>query len=508
MARTVRKPNIVLIMADQLAPQFLPAWGHPVVRAPNLDALARDGVVFDAAYTNSPLCAPSRFVMMSGRLPSRIGAWDNAAEFPAEIPTFAHYLAARGYQTCLSGKMHFVGPDQLHGFDERLTSDVYPSDFSWHPDWRSPDKQLDWFHNMEVVTRAGPCLRSMYLDYDDEALFHSQRWLFDRAREGNERPFMLTVSFIQPHDPYLCRPEHWDLYDDADIDMPVLGPGEAGTHPHESRLRDCYGASGIEPGDDAVRAARRAYYGSVSDIDDKVGELVRTLAEAGLADDTVLIFTADHGDFLGERGLWFKMSFLEHSARVPLLVHAPARFAPRRVANAVSLVDLLPTLLDIADDGESTGPEPATPIEGRSLLPHLAGDDGHDEVLGEYFGEGVATPMFMIRRGGSKLIVADGDPVQFFDTANDPREQHNLADATENAGPVAAWMAELDARYDRDRLTERVIESQDRRRFLKDVMRRQGVTWDHAPSAFAAERWVRNTVPIYELEKRGRFPAD
>ena len=121
-----RKPNLLLIQADQLAPQFLAEYGHPLVKTPSIDRLAEQEVVFDSAYTNAPLCAPSRFVMMSGRLPSRIAAWDNAVEFSSEIPTFAHYLSAEGYRTCLSGKMHFIGPDQLHGFGERLTTDVYP----------------------------------------------------------------------------------------------------------------------------------------------------------------------------------------------------------------------------------------------------------------------------------------------------------------------------------------------------------------------------------------------
>ncbi len=116
-----KNPNILLIMVDQLAPQFLSAYGHPLVKTPNIDRLCAEGVVFDAAYCNAPLCAPARYVMMSGRLPSKIGAWDNAAEFPAEVPTFAHYLSALGYRTALSGKMHFFGPDQLHGFEERLT---------------------------------------------------------------------------------------------------------------------------------------------------------------------------------------------------------------------------------------------------------------------------------------------------------------------------------------------------------------------------------------------------
>lgn len=505
MTAPATQPNILLIMADQLAPQFLPAYGHRIVKTPNIDGLAERGVVFDAAYTNSPLCAPSRFVMMSGRMPSQIDAWDNAVEFSAEVPTFAHYLASQGYQSCLSGKMHFVGPDQLHGFGERLTTDVYPSDFTWHPDWRSPGERLDWYHNMEVVTKAGVCTRSMYLDYDDEAVFHARRYLFDRAKEDSPSPFMLTVSLIQPHDPYLCRQDKWDLYRDDDIDLPTVPHGSVAEQPHDGRLRHGYGATDVELDDQTIRDARHAYYGSVSDIDDKVGSLLETLAEAGLADNTIVIFTADHGDMLGERGMWFKMSYLENSARVPLIVHAPERFGARRVSNAVSLVDLLPTLSEFAGDG--VAPDYATPLEGRSLLPHLTGGQGHDEALGEYFGEGLATPMFMVRRGQYKLIHAAGDPDQLYNVVVDPHELENLANNPAQAAMLRTWREELAARHDIESLTQRVIESQDRRRFLKGVMREQGVSWDYEPRQNVQSSYVRNTMPIYELERRARFPA-
>ncbi len=498
------RPNIVLIMADQLAPQFLPCYGHPVVKAPAIEGLARDGVVFDAAYTNSPLCAPSRFVMMSGRLPSRIAAWDNAAEFPAEIPTFAHYLAAEGYNTCLSGKMHFVGPDQLHGFSERLTTDVYPADFTWHPEWDRPAERLDWYHNMEVVTKAGVCTRSMYLDFDDEVVFKAKRYLFARAKAADDSPFMLTVSMIQPHDPYLCRQDKWDLYEDDEIDLPRVPLGQTAEDPHSARLRRAYGASDVELDDASIRNARHAYYGTVSDIDEKVAGLLATLSESGLSDDTIVIFTSDHGDMLGERGMWFKMSYLEHSARVPLIVHAPRLFSARRVSEAVSLVDLLPTLVELARDGRAR--DYATLIEGRSLLPHLSGGAGHDEAVGEYFAEGTDTPMFMIRRGSRKLIHVDGDPLQYFDLADDPLEINNLAGGETHAPEVAALLEEIHARYDADALTSAVLESQRRRNFLKRVMRDQAISWDYQPPEDAARAYVRNTMPIYELEKKARFP--
>lgn len=493
-----------MIMADQLAPQFLPCHGHPVVKAPTIEKLASEGVVFDAAYTNAPLCAPSRFVMMSGRLPCKIAAWDNAVEFSSEVPTFAHYLSAEGYRTCLSGKMHFIGPDQLHGYGERLTTDVYPADFTWHPEWDRADARLDWFHNMEVVTKAGPCMRSLYLDYDDEAVFAAKRYIFDQARDGNEDPFLLTVSMIQPHDPYLCRQDKWDLYRDDDIDLPKTPPGSVDEDPHSARIRHSYGATDVDLDDQTLRNARRAYYGSISDIDDKVAEILGALEESGLRDNTIVIFTGDHGDMLGERGMWFKMSFFDYSSRVPLIVHAPKMFSPRRVGQAVSLVDFLPTLVELGRDGKSGNY--ATPLEGRSLLSHLNGGAGHDEVIGEYFAEGIATPMLMIRRGAHKFICAKGDPPQYYNLETDPEERLNLAADPAFIAQTNALQAEIDAAYDLDALTERVKESQRRRQFLKGVMREQAITWDYTPARDAAHDYVRNTMPIYQLEKRGRFP--
>src|SRR5438876_726709 len=153
------KPNFLILMADQLTPGALPAYGNAVARTPNLDSLAAGGITFRSAYCNSPLCAPSRFSFMTGRLPSAIGAYDNAAELSAELPTFAHYLRLTGYRTVLSGKMHFCGPDQLHGFEERLTTDIYPADFGWTPDWLDFEHRPSWYHSMDSVTQAGPCGR-------------------------------------------------------------------------------------------------------------------------------------------------------------------------------------------------------------------------------------------------------------------------------------------------------------------------------------------------------------
>src|SRR5579875_2794897 len=169
-------------LADQLTAGALPAYGNRVAKTPNLDRLAREGVVFDAAYCNSPLCAPSRAILMTGRLPSATGAYDNAVEFPSQSPTFAHYLRHAGYRTILTGKMHFCGPDQLHGFEERLTTDIYPADYAWTPDWRNFAHRPDWYHVMESVTQADPCARTNQIDFDEEVAHTAEQALFDIAR--------------------------------------------------------------------------------------------------------------------------------------------------------------------------------------------------------------------------------------------------------------------------------------------------------------------------------------
>src|SRR5918995_1254859 len=276
-------------MVDQLSAGWLPAYGHDIVHAPSLDALAAQGVVFDSAYCPSPLCAPSRAALLTGRFPSRVGVYDNAAELRASAPTVTHRLRAAGYDTCLSGKMHFVGPDQLHGFEQRLTTDVYPADLDWTPDWRVPlSERLPWYHTMESVLTPGVCAASMQMDYDDEVAHRAVRKLRDLARD-RARPFFLCVSFTNPHDPWELRPEYWDRYDPAEIAPPSVGlVPRAEADPHSLRLRDMSGFDDVALSDERVRRARHAYYAAISYVDERIGEVLGALAETGLRDDTIV----------------------------------------------------------------------------------------------------------------------------------------------------------------------------------------------------------------------------
>ncbi|MEM9736228.1 MAG: choline-sulfatase [Pseudomonadota bacterium] len=492
-------PNIVVIMADQLAPQFTGTYGHPLVKTPHMDALAARGVRFDAAYCNAPLCAPSRFSFMSGQLITRIAAYDNAAEFPASIPTFAHYLRHAGYRTCLSGKMHFVGPDQMHGFEERLTTDIYPSDHAWTPDWEMPDERIDkWYHNMDSVREAGVAATTFQIEYDEETVFFARRRLFEYAMEGTA-PFAMVVSLIHPHDPYVARPEWWDLYDHAAIDMP---DGDAPMDPHTARLRVGIEADTVAVTDEEIRNARHAYYANTSYFDAKVGEIVQALSEAGQLDNTLVIVTSDHGDMLGERGLWYKMAMFEHSARVPLVMAGPG-LGPRQVGQACSLVDLLPTMLDMA----GVSPEIGMPIDGRSLMPLARGTatNDPDEAIVEYTAECASHPIFMIRRGAWKYIHCDVDPPQLFNLAEDPGERQNLAEVETTR--AQAFADEVAARWNSEEIRTHVIATQRQRRAVHRAMEAGLMTsWDYNPPRDASREYVRNHMDWTEAAAKTRWP--
>lgn len=500
-----RGPNILVLMADQLAPAFLPAYGHPVVKAPNLSRLAAEGVVFDSAYCNSPLCAPSRFSWMAGRLPSAIGAYDNACEFPADQPTIAHYLRYQGYQTILAGKMHFVGPDQLHGFEERLTTDIYPADFGWTPDWSDFEARPSWYHSMDSVTSAGPCVRTNQLDFDEEVTFVTRRRLFEIARSNDARPFFMVMSLTHPHDPFAIPQRYWDLYDDAEIEMPRVHIPAEQRDPHSRRLRHVCGNDLEEVTEAQVRAARHAYYGSIAFVDEQFGVVLDALADSGLAGDTVVIVIGDHGEMLGERDLWYKMNFFEGGARIPMIVHAPGRFAPRRVAESVSLIDLLPTFVEMA--GAPLPEKLISAADGTSVVPHLTGGDGPDGVIAEYLGEAALAPIVMIRRGAWKFIHSPVDPDQLFDLSADPDELHNLAADPAQAERVAAFHQEVAERWDLGRLNEEVLDSQRRRRLVAAAAQRGALTsWDFQPYRDAAQQYVRAHMDLEDIEAAARFP--
>lgn len=503
-----RRPNILIIMVDQLTGTLFPDGPADFLHAPNLKALGRRSARFANNYTASPLCAPGRASFMTGQLPSRTRVYDNAAEFASSIPTFAHHLRAAGYYTCLSGKMHFVGPDQMHGFEERLTTDIYPADFGWTPDYRKPGERIDWwYHNLGSVTGAGVADTTNQLEYDDEVVFFATQKLHQLSREQDDvsrRPWCLTVSLSHPHDPFVARKKYWDLYENCQSLDPETGfiPHEQ-QDPHSQRL---YAASDYPTFDitpEQIRRSRRGYFANISYVDDKIGELLDTLERTRMSDDTIVLFCSDHGEMLGERGLWFKMCFYEGSARVPLMI--AGRGVPAGlIETPVSNLDICPTLCDLA--GINIG-EIMPWTDGQSLVPLTQGARRSEPVLMEYAAEGSYAPMVAMRAGRFKFVHCEIDPPQLFDLESDPLERVNLAADPKHAALVATFMEKVRGRWDMAAFDAAVRESQARRWVVYPALRNGAYfPWDFQPLQKASERYMRNHMDLNVLEESKRYP--
>jgi choline-sulfatase len=486
------QPNILLIMADQMVPFLTGAYDHPVVKTPNLDRLAAEGIRFDAAYSPCPVCAPARACLMTGRHMSRIGAYDNGAGFGFDQPTFAHYLTLAGYDTVLAGKMHFIGPDQLHGFARRFNTNIYPAGFDWTPQ-RGLEHVSERTHALKYLGEAVHVDRwSDYLSYDKETHLRAREYLHAKgverfkAMEGQveaSKPFFLCASYHHPHEPFWPPQAYWDLYEGSPIEVPEFPENLEDTYTILDRWLNTNHGVAKAPGlrkPESMRRLRRAYYALVSYIDDKVGELLSTLHQSGLDQDTIVVFTSDHGDMLVERGMVQKRCFYEWSSRVPLIVRFPdGRLAGTTRPEPVSLIDLAPTFLDFARTPASERLE----MDGRSLVGLLEGSDAEDwEAISEYHSQGAHTPCFMIRQGDYKYVHIHGYPDrQLFDLSADPGEWNNLAGKPETHDIQARLEARLLELFEPDAIDAAIQESIARRQLIKRAMQASNQRWDAEP---------------------------
>ena len=498
-------PNVLVLMVDQLNGTLFPDGPADWLHAPNLRALTARSTRFANCYTGSPLCAPARASFMTGQLPRRTRVYDNAAEFASDIPTYAHHLRRAGYHTALSGKMHFVGADQLHGFEERLTTDIYPADFGWTPDYRKPGERIDWwYHNLGSVTGAGTAEITNQMEYDDEVAYHATRKIYDLGRRTNPAPWMLTVSFTHPHDPYVARKKYWDLYADCEHlapDVPAMSYDEL--DPHSKRIFDANNWRDYTIGADEIARSRRAYFANISYVDELIGNILETLAASDQDENTIIVFTSDHGDMLGERGLWFKMSGFEGSVRVPMMISDP-RLPAARIDTPVSTMDITPTLADLAGVDLS---DIAAWTDGETLVPVAQGAQRQTPVRFEYAAEASEAPLVGIRDGRWKYVHCDLDPPQLYDLENDPHELTNLAAAPAAAAVSARLAAQVAQFWDMPAYDAEVRQSQARRLLVYEALRNGAYfPWDYQPLQRASERFMRNHMDLNSLEYAQRYP--
>jgi len=407
-------PNVLLILSDQHAPSALGCAGHPYVRTPHLDALAARGVRFADTSCGNPLCVPSRMTFLTCRDSSAIGVWTNSCQLSSNQATFVHHLTAAGYETILCGRMHFDGPDQRHGYERRILGDVHPK--LEHIPMMTTGQHADG------VRPAGPG-RTAYMAYDEAVFATARDFLEQWDDDPGDRPFFLTVGGVLPHCPFICPKPLFDEYFPI-TEAPALQPGYLDTlHPYMRQWRETRAVDSLTELE--VRTARAAYYGLVTWLDERIGELLGTLAATRFGRETIVIYASDHGEMAGHHRLWWKSSFYQDSVGVPMIWSLPDRFGTDQVCGRVtSLLDIGPTLVDLA------GGEPMPHVRGRSLRGFLEqGDvpDWDNTAYAEYGGLQGDLPGRMVRRGPWKLNQYHGyEQPQLFHLADDPGEWQDL----------------------------------------------------------------------------------
>ncbi len=430
--------------------------GHPVVRTPHLDRLAAQSYTFDNAYCNSPICTPSRLSLLTGRYPHQIEAWDLGAIADRQHQTWGDYLTDAGYETVLCGRTHFNGTDRLLGFSDRLLDDLPRwRNTSGRPPRRTPDERRG---SNSHVAECGPGDHE-HTRYDQNAANLAVDFLCERAAAPNDKPFLLYCGFMHPHFPLIAPPEFYALYNPDTLELPDTWnePLES-QHPIIQHHRWAW-RNDIPPPEDTVRCALASYYALVSSLDAQIGRILEAIDTSSLREDTVVIYTSDHGEMAGHHGIWQKQCFYEPAVKVPLILRLPSG-ETGRVAQNVSLVDILPTLLEIA------GLETPSDLPGDSLLEiarHEA-DETTRSAFSEYHHTGMLNAGFMLKRGNYKLCHYVRSEPQLFNISTDPLENNDLASKPEYATIRTAMEAALREIINPEREDARAKENQRSRR--------------------------------------------
>jgi len=475
MATRASRLNILILMSDQHNKHVLGCYGNEVVRTPNLDRLASEGMRFTNAYCPAPLCVPSRMSFMTGRTPSGNQVWDNGHILSCGIPTWAHVLGAAGYETALIGRMHFVGIDQRHGFEKRPLGEFGArppgAPAKGGPAWtRYPSEACGQSRQSVEIAGTGTTL---YQWFDRQVTRAACVYLREKAEACSDRPFAAVAGFLLPHNPYIAPKDLFEYYYDR-VDAPRADEQPPATI---RRLLERRGFA-APLSEQRVRIARAAYFALCELFDAFVGEVLACLDETGLAENTLVIYCSDHGDMAGEHGCWCKGNYYEGSVGVPLIARLPGVIAPGAVCDAVcNLMDLGPTLIEAADA------DPLHQTDGRSLWPTLCGEhpaDWPDETYSELvdlarWPRGASPdnwpqlPSRMIRSGKWKLwLYEDEDhlPPALFNLQDDPEEQHDLGEHAAFADVRAELLAKLRSGWDPHRAKSGAIDASKSRRIL------------------------------------------
>ncbi len=425
--------NTLILCCDQHNPHITGCYGNHLVRTPNLDWLAARGSVFENAYTATPICVPARASLATGDYPFRHGFWDNAHPYCGDQMSWGRRLKKAGISVTAMGKLHFQDDSEYTFPDQRIPMNVKGGLGDLMTACRRSGGSTPKLR--EQLQMAGPG-DSDYLHYDRTIAQTAAEFLKKEA-PGKKEPWCLYVGFTTPHYPLKAPEEYLDLYrpfqqfpvakewHDSSLLPPALRQYKKTTQIDAAFLTD-----------EEIQKAIAAYYALVTFLDSQVGVVLTALREAGLTENTRILYLDDHGDSAGEHGLFFKSTMNEGSVRIPLIAAGPGIPCGKRVSQPVSIVDIYPTLLDFYDL-KRNDTEKALP--GVSLMDTLAGKAPEDRcIYSEYHAAGFPGSVFMLRKGDYKLIRYMGyEQCQLFDLGKDPEENHDLGSLLEYR-PVAA----------------------------------------------------------------------
>jgi choline-sulfatase len=430
--------NLLVLISDEHASRYLGSYGHRIVQTPNLDRLAAQGTRFENAYTNCPICVPARASFATGRYVHELGTWDNAFPYEGAQPSWPDRLRENGRQVVSIGKLHYRDESFLGGFDKT----IIPMHIrKGHGDLlgavRDPLPVREKTRTLSEEIGPG---ESSYTRYDRAITAAAEDWLTNEA-PALEEPWVLYVGLVAPHFPLIAPEEFYALYRPEDMPLPkAYRPEDWPRHPWYDAIRDCFIWDRFFD-DEKRRIAIASYFGLCSFLDSNIGKILGALDRSGAAGRTRILYSSDHGDNLGARGLWGKSNAYEESAHIPMILAGPGIPIGRSVETPVSLVDLFPTVLDAT--GTPASPDDAD-LPGKSLIAIAnAPDDPDRTVFSEYHAAGAASGMFMLRRGRWKYVYFVGMKPQLFDLETDPEELVDIARRPENASLLAEFEARL-----------------------------------------------------------------
>jgi choline-sulfatase len=428
------RPNILVIMSDQHTQSVMGCAGNPVVRTPYLDRLAGEGIRLKSTYCAAPLCGPSRMSFMTSRRPSGNRCWSNGQVLSSAIPTWSHSLGASGYKTALIGRMDFRGCDQRHGFEQRLMGDYntrYPgAPFVGGPLRSRIPKGAGDVDGETIVSGHGTTHRH---HYDDHVMERTCSFLRNHAEQNDGRPFAAVAGFWLPHPPLIAPRNLFEYYQKKVSFTSHPGEEETSAQPASIRhFRKC--SKMLNPiKDQAIQNATAAYYSLVEYMDQHIGRILRSLDESGLAENTLVIYTSDHGEMLGSHGCWGKSNYYEESVTVPFIARLPGVIKSGHTSSAVTnLTDLGSTLIELA------GAQPLKYADGRSILPILRNENAEEwkqETFSEVVDKKTGLASVMVRSEQWKMWKYHADfPPALFDLASDPKEMNDLGLSPKHEG--------------------------------------------------------------------------